>query len=490
MPHNKRMSNKSEALERIPSGVMGLDEVLEGGFIKGGLYIIEGAPGTGKTVLGNQICFHQIKSGKVVLYVTLIAETVARMLLNLRAMNFFDEGAIGNGIVYVSGFSALKNEGLRGLLHLLRREVLARRVSIVVLDGFAAASDAASSAEDLKVFVQQLQIQADSADATVFLLTNPIESSPSSEETMVDGIISLSSTVHGSSSLRELYVRKLRGSSYLEGVHNYKIVQEGLVIYPRLEKRVGRAPRDNGELERVTSGVPRLDVMVGGGLPRRSMTMLVGPSGTGKTTFGLQFLSRATAAEPGLFFGFYETPARIRTKSRSFTTLSQALDSGAVEMMWQAPTEWLLDELADNLLKAVRQRKVRRLFIDGLGGFRKALRSRAIEPFFAALVEELRGEGVTTVCTAEVAEIIGPTMSTGMSNITDNHILMRFIEAGAALYRIISVLKVRDSSFDSGLRQFSITEEGIEIAEDSRGAELVLSSVAARARQPEIAVSR
>jgi circadian clock protein KaiC len=484
------MSNKSESLERVVSGVRGLDEVLEGGFIKGGLYIVEGAPGTGKTVLGNQICFNQIKSGRVVLYVTLIAETVARMLVNLREMDFFDEGTIGTGIVYISGFTALKNEGLRGLLHLLRREVLSRRASIVILDGFASASDAATSSEDLKVFVQQLQVQADSADATVFLLTNPVESRPSSEETMVDGIINMSSSVHGSSSLRELHVRKLRGSSYMEGVHNYKIVREGVVVYPRMETRVRRAPGDNGGVERITSGIPRLDAMLGGGLPRRSMTLLVGPSGTGKTTAGLQFLSQSTSEEPGLFFGFYETPARIRSKGRTLTAFGQALDSGNVEILWHHPTEWLLDELADRLIKAVRQRKVRRLFVDGLGGFRKALRSRDIEPFFAALVEELRGEGVATICTAEVAEIIGPTMSTGMSDITDNHIILRFIEAGASLYRIMSILKVRDGSFDSGLREFLITGDGIEIAEDSRSADLVLSSAVARARQPEIAVSR
>lgn len=484
------MSDTSDKLERVPSGVKGLDEVLDGGFIKGGLYIVEGAPGTGKTVLGNQICFNQVKSGKTVLYVTLIAETVARMMLNLREMKFFNENAIGTGIFYISGFTALKNEGLSGLLHLLRREVAARHAAILVLDGFASASDSATSPEELKVFVQQLQVQADAADSTVFLLANPVEARPSSEETMVDGIISLGSSLQGSSSLREFHIRKLRGSSYMEGIHNYKIDQDGILIYPRMETRVRHAATDNGDVDRITSGIPRLDVMLGEGLPRRSMTMLVGPSGTGKTTLGLQFLSQSSSAEPGLYFGFYETPARIRSKARMFPSFGQALDVGSVEILWQPPTEWLLDELGDRLLQAVRQKKARRLFMDGLGGFRKALRSRQIEPFFAALVEELRGEGVTTICTAEVAEIIGPTMATGLSDITDNHIILRFIEAGASLYRIVSILKVRDSSFDSGLRQFSITEAGIEIAEDSSGAGLVLSSLTARARQPEIAVSQ
>lgn len=223
------------------------------------------------------------------------------------------------------------------------------------------------------------------------------------------------------------------------------------------------------------------------------MTMLVGPSGTGKTTAGLQFLSLSSSDEPGLLFGFYETPARIRSKGKTFSAFGQALDSGAIEILWQAPTEYLLDELADRLIETVKRRKVRRLVIDGLAGFKKALRSRPIEPFFGALVEELRGEGVTTICTAEVAEIIGPTITTslaGLSDVTDNHIVLRFVEAGASLHRLVSILKVRDSSFDSGLRQFSIGAAGIDVGEDSHGADVILSRLSPYTPQTEITVGK
>ncbi|HJU11135.1 MAG TPA: ATPase domain-containing protein [Candidatus Binataceae bacterium] len=478
-------------LERITSGIDGLDEVLQGGFIKGGLYIIEGAPGTGKTILANQICFHHAKARKSVLYVTLIAETVGRMLLNIGSMLFFDETAVGAGIFYISGFNALKNEGLTGLLHLLRREVAARDAAILMIDGFASASDSAHSPEELKVFVQQLQTQADAADCTVFLLTNPIETKPSSEETMVDGIINLASVVRNYSAMRELHVRKFRGSFHLEGIHNYHIGQAGITVYPRIETQVRHLPSDNGHVRRVSSGITRLDSMIGGGIPERTMTMLVGPSGTGKTTAGLQFLAQASSDEPGLLFSFYETPARIRIKAQMFPPFVEALDAGHIEIMWQPPSEWLLDELAVHLFEAVRRRGVRRLLLDGLAGFKKALRSRPMEPFFSALVEELCRLGVTSICTAEAAEIIGPTITTplgGLSDVTDNHILLRFIEIGARLYRIMSILKVRDSSFDSNLREFSITDHGIEIANDSASAELVLASTR-RTRPPELTVS-
>ena len=476
--------------ERITSGVVGLDQILRGGFIKGGLYIIEGAPGMGKTILGNQVSFHHAKAGNNILYVTLVAETVGRMLLNLSSLHFFDESIVGAGIFYISGFNALKNEGLGGLLHLLRREVVARHAAVLLLDGFASASDAAHSSEELKVFVQQLQTQADAADCTVLLLTNPFESAPTSEETMVDGIINLGSALCNSSALRELHVRKFRGSSYLEGVHNYHIGESGITVYPRMETQVRHKPSDDGRFTRITSGIPRLDSLIGGGIPERTMTMLVGPSGTGKTTAGLQFLARSSPDEPGLLFGFYETPARIRTKARMFPPFVEALDTGSIEIIWQPPSEWILDELATRVLEAVRRRNIRRLLLDGLAGFKKALRSRPIEPFFAALVEELGSLGVSTICTAEAPEIIGPTITAplgGLSDVTDNHILLRFVEVGARLYRILSVLKIRDSSFDSNLREFSITERGIEIGEDSATAELVLANLR-RLGAPELNV--
>jgi circadian clock protein KaiC len=486
------MANASEGQLRISSGVKGLDEVLMGGFIQGGLYIIEGEPGTGKTILANQLCFNQIKLGKTVLYVTLIAETVARMLVNLRYMQFFDEHAIGTTLVYVSAFTALKDEGLTGLLHLLRREVAARGASIVIVDGFASASASAKSSEEIKVFVQQLQTQADISNSTVFLLTNPCETGPSAEETMVDGIIKISNKLQGSSVLREFYVRKFRGSAYLEGIHNYRIGEDGITIYPRMEMRSNQLPMDNGAMQRMPSGISECDVMLGGGLPINSMTMLVGPSGSGKTTVGLQFLSLASAHEPGLLFGFYETPARIRAKTAMFPSFARALIAEEIEILWQPPTEYLLDELADRLLQTVKRRKVRRLVIDGLAGFTKALRSRPMEPFFAALVEELRREKVTTICTAEVPEIIGPTITEplgGLSDVTDNHIVLRFIEAEASLHRLVSILKVRDAAFDSGLRLFSIGASGVEVATDTRGAKDALAQSFPRIRQPILIAS-
>lgn len=303
---------------------------------------------------------------------------------------------------------------------------------------------------------------------------------------MVDGIINLTTSVHEWRSARELCVRKFRGSSYLQGVHSYDITEDGVTVYPRLETLVSQTSDINGELKRVLSGNPSLDQMLGGGLPARSSTMVIGPSGTGKTTLGLQFLGESSAQEPGLLFGFYETPERIRTKvTATCPALLKQLDAGHVQILWQAPTDQFLDEIADRMLRDIKKRKVKRLLIDGLGGFKKALRSRPIEPFFSALVHELRAQGVTSICTAEVIEIVGPTMTVplqGLSDVTDNHILLRFIETGASLFRLLSILKVRDCAFDSDLRELHFAAGGLELAENSASAKSILLSAS---RRPE-----
>jgi len=189
---------------------------------------------------------------------------------------------------------------------------------------------------------------------------------------MVDGIINLGTTVHEWRSARELCVRKFRGSAYLQGVHSYDITEEGFKVYPRLETLISQSPDLNGDPKRVLSGNPSLDAMLGGGFPARSSTMVIGPSGTGKTTLGLQFLAQSSAEEPGLLFGFYETPARVRAKvSATCPALLKQLDAGHVQILWQAPTDQFLDELADRMLRDIKQRKVKRLLIDGLGGFKK-----------------------------------------------------------------------------------------------------------------------
>src|SRR5215207_8807520 len=117
------MSENEASLERVPTGSAGLDLVLRGGFLRGGVYIVQGVPGAGKTVLANQLAYAHAAQGGRALYVTLLAETHARLLLHLRTLSFFDSAALPERVAYLSGLGALDSEDLEGLAALLRREV-------------------------------------------------------------------------------------------------------------------------------------------------------------------------------------------------------------------------------------------------------------------------------------------------------------------------------------------------------------------------------
>jgi circadian clock protein KaiC len=472
-------------LKRIPTGVPGLDTVLRGGFLRGGIFIVQGSPGAGKTILGNQICFHHVATGGSALYVTLLAENHARMLLHIGQLGFFEEATIPGRLYYISAFRVLEQEGLPAMLNLLRREVQARMASILVLDGLSAIEETATSSREFKKFIHALQAQAAVADCAMLLLTSAGQSS--AEHTLVDGVIDLQTKLYGRRAERVLQVHKLRGSGYLRGEHSFRITGEGIVVYPRTEALLAHpSVPDKVTGPPVSTGVAQLDRIMGGGFPQHSTALLVGPPGVGKTTLGLHFLSECNSDSPGLFFGFYETPAAIHDKAKVLgLPLDQLIAKGHVEVVWQPTTEGLLDETCDRLVAAIERRGVRRLFIDGLQGFeRLAPEPDRLGHIFSAFSSEFRGRGISTLFTSE-ADLIGPVLGLpfsglslrGVSCIAEIILVMRYVELRSQLHRMISVLKVRDAEINAALHRFTISGNGIVIEPDSTAAEEILAQV-------------
>jgi len=480
-------STNGTGISRVPTGIPGLDTILAGGFLQGGVYIVQGTPGTGKTTLANQVVFNHAARGGQALYITLLAEYHDRMMQHLGGMSFFDASRIPDQVSYLNGFSILREGGYPALRDMLRREVAAHRATVLILDGFATAQRKASEEQDFNEFVHELQAIAIATDCTMLLLSSAEGVKETPEYTIVDGIVELSDQLLGWSSESTLQVVKLRGTSCLRGRHAFRITGDGLVVYPRIEALLARPSLpEPGATETVPSGVDRLDAMLGGGLPAASTTMVMGPSGVGKTTLGLQFLSQCGAGEPGLLFGFYETPARLRVKAdKVCRPLGSLLDAGMVEVLWQPPTDGLLDAYGERLLDNVRHRGVRRLVIDGLGAFQSA----AVEPvrlnqYLTALMNELRALGVTTVYTLAVPDMTGPYIREPARDLTvpsDNLVLMRYVEMGARLHRVISVLKVRNSDFDPSLYEYVTTGQGLQIEGTLAGADVAMSNIQDRA---------
>lgn len=479
-----------EGVPRLVTGVPRLDSILQGGFLRGGMYSLVGPPGSGKTILGNQVCFNHARNGGRAVYVTLLAESHARMLLHMRSLSFFAPELVGPAIRYVSGFAVLEGQGLSGLQELLRKAVREHGATLLVIDGLQAVEAYAETPLSFQKFLRELQAYAGLLECTTLLLTPTSATRLHAENTMVDGILELSHQLFGPRAVRELTVHKFRGSEYLLGRHEVELGRQGMIIHPRTEVQFDRPPEDAGHPRiRMPFGIPKLDEMLHGGLLSGSTSTLLGAPGTGKTMLGLQFLAEgARVGQPGVYFGFYETPPRLLEKARNVgIDLESSCRRGLVEIQWQPPLEYNLDSLAERLLERIRERKVERLrlFIDGFAGFRGALvYPDRLGRFFAALTHELRNLDVTTVFAEETglfrSEIELPNEE--LAAVVENIILLRYVELRSQLYRLISILKMRESSYDASIREFRIADDGIEVASSFRSAESILTGHARIAR--------
>lgn len=477
------------APDHIPTGVPGLDAVLKGGLLPRAVYIVQGGPGEGKTILANQICYNWAAAGERSLYVTLLAETHHRLLRHLQSMAFMDNRYAGTSVVYESAFDTLRSEGLEGILRYLTRNSKRHKASLIVIDGLFALEENASSERAFREFINDLSIYADVVGSTILLLTNSKRDSGSPEFTMVDGWLHLGSDEDQFRTYRYLQVRKFRGSDFISGRHMSAITTDGYRVFPRLEAVTGALASAPMRDERLSTGVDRLDEIIHGGIPYSSTTLLVGPTGVGKTTLGLSFICDSSEAEPGLIFGFYEDAHRLRRRASALgLRLGELIDNGVVEVLHHTPTELLQDQLAEEILEAVRRRGVKRLFIDGVDAFKQAgVNEQRLGRFISTLTSILRCEGVTTLFTAELAEIVGGhggLQFATVSSIAENIILLRYAELESRIFRTLTVLKMRESGFDPYVYEFNLGAQGFSLTERMQRTEGVVTGQAHR--QPSI----
>ena len=479
---------RPQAMPRVPTGVERLDTILDGGLLKGGSYIVAGHPGTGKTILANEVCFRHVETGGKALYVTLLAESHGRMLSHISTMSFYDPEAIGDTIQYVSGHEVLRAGNLTGLLGLVRKTIKRFGSTLLVIDGLITAERAADSAEEFKIFVHQLNVVLALLGCTAILLTNNLQDERSyAARTMVDGLIQLEDVMDGVRAVRQLVVVKFRGSDHLRGAHFFEIGSDGMRVYARIEARLASPSKvPQVSTERSAFGIRELDEMMGGGPSEGTSTLVLGSSGTGKTILGMHFLSEgARQKQPGLYFGFFESPSRFLKKGDQLgLQLSRHAGNGLLEVLWQPTGAAIMDALAERLFEAVRRHKVERVVIDGIAGFEESVvRPERLGMFLTSVANELRGLGVTTLLTEEMRELFGPEVVipvSGVAGFAENIVLVRQLETVSELKRAIAVMKTRETSHDARLRELMITDKGIAVGDPFAYEEAVITGGSSR----------
>ena len=371
------------------------------------------------------------------------------------------------------------------MLARITQEVEAFSPALVFVDSFRSvmleAQRQPEGAIGLQQFVQQLGILLTGWQATTFLVGEySSESEAHPVFTVADGMLSLDQSVHRNSMVRKIQILKMRGQATRPGIHTFRITSAGIDVFPATVVRddtgaavaADRSPR--GET-RLTMGVPRLDDMLGGGLPAGYSLLVAGPSGSGKTLLATAFLVEGVRrGEPGVIVAFEQTPSQSR--NRTIDTLVRAGHIGLINT--RAP-DLSIDEIVRHLIDLLHQMKATRVVIDSLSGFELAVAPSFREDFRESLfrlVAVLAGLGVTVLLTSELEDRYTDLRFSpyGSAFLTDAIIVQRYIEIESRLKRVMAVVKVRASAHSNELRQFEITDEGIVIGDPVLGFEGIL----------------
>jgi circadian clock protein KaiC len=467
----------------LPTHVAGLDEILGGGIPLRSMILILGRPGAGKTILAEQIAIQQAKAGKHVLILTALSESHEQLLTALREFSFFDEALVGDRIRFLS-IQTLLRDGLAATADAIVEIVRAEDAKIVILEGFRGVAGFANTANEARLFLYEVRTRLALMEVTTLVTFEamPDQESDASALTAADGIIKMHNTLWGVRHRRHIEMQKLRGMDHLSGLHAITITGDGMTCYPRHEA-VYRTVNYTVSLDRATIGLPELDEMLQGGLNRGTVTFLAGSSGAGKTLTALHYVMAGAAnGEPGLFVCFSESEEQLCLKAANFgLDLRGAVARGEISLLCLAPVELEVDMFAAMLRDRVERLGIRRLVIDSMASVEAAI----LEPhraagFFSSIMNYLRERNVTSIMTQESNVFDGGLGESLGAVLADNLIRLRSIECQNRLYRIFSIMKMRQSGFDSSLREFSIENGTIRVVPLEESGIAVMGGITAR----------
>jgi len=458
---------------RLATGVPGLDVVLGGGLPEFSFNLIAGQPGSGKTTLAHQIMFSLATPKRPALYFTALGEPPLKMLRYQQQFDFFDGEAVDRRVRFIS----LSDDAMAGALdRVLQRivdEVATHNPAFVFVDSFRAVMHASETNDPshhaMQQFIQQLGVLMTSWQATTFLIGEYSSESDSSPVfTVADGLIWLRQSVERNSMVRKLEILKMRGQPTLPGLHTFRIGTNGVTIFASASAAapIEAAAATRPVAQRVSLGVPGLDDMLGGGLPRGYSLLVAGPSGSGKSILAAAFLAEgARVGERGVIAAFEQRPNRTRSQ-----IVVDLIANGNIGLLESHSSDLSIDEITYLLISEIRRLGARRVVIDSLSGFELALAPTFREDFRESLLRMVTAfsvEGVTVLMTSELEDRYTDLRFSpyGSAFLTDAIIVQRYIEVASHLLRVMAVVKVRASVHSSELRAYSIDAGGIRLGE-------------------------
>jgi circadian clock protein KaiC len=482
---NRKATRKSVARgstnfadRRCPSGIEGLDDILGGGLPRGGFFLIQGDPGSGKTTLALQFLLEGVRRGEKAFYITL-SETIEELRQvarshgwSLEKINVMDLSAIQ---------SLLRPEAQTTVFH--SSEVELTKISSRLLDevrkvrpvrlAFDSLSEFRLMSETALRYRRQLLILKQEfarLKSSVLLLDDRMENTGTIDPhvlSLTHGVIGMEAlTPDYGASRRRLRVSKLRAVKFREGYHDYIIVTGGLRVFPRI---IAAEHRVQFRREPVSSGIKGLDALLGGGLDRGTTTLVLGPAGTGKSTLALQYgVQMASRGQSSMFFAFDETRGVMLTRAKALGfDMETLIKSGLVTVQQVDPAELCPGEFATRIRRGV-EAGCKLIVIDSLNGY---LQSMPGEKYLNNQLHELSSylnrRGILTILIlAQHGLVAGAEAPVDLSYLSDTVVSLRYFEALGEVRQALAVIKKRSGHHERTIRELKmIPGKGLSVGE-------------------------
>ncbi|MBC7387146.1 MAG: hypothetical protein H7301_13420 [Cryobacterium sp.] len=467
-------ANKSEI--RIPTGIKNLDEVLSGGLPIHNLTVIAGTPGSGKTILSQQVAFQNASPEKRVLFFQTLSEPTAKTLRYLKQFSFFDAKKLEDGsIEFIDLGDILHADKMGEAIDLLMSHVKRVKPSLVIIDSFKVFEDLARSREELRKFSYEVAINLMGWECTALLLGefNPHDLETNPLFSIVDGIISLKQKSESGEQQRVIQVTKMRGTDHSRDEHTFTINDSGLKVYaPKVTiRRLPESDRMNqgdGPV-RGKLGISKIDELLGEGIPYGSSVLISGVAGTGKTILSLEFIYRGASefGEKGIFFSFEETTERLIATARGMGwDIESQISQGNVEIVFIPQTEILIEKHLLMMKERVEKMGAKRIAVDSASIFvnkmsdPQSVREKVFQ--LGTIVQMAQGIGFFATDIPYGANAISRF---GVEEtVVDGVILLSSEEIGKKRERFIEIYKLRNTAHLDGRFPMKIEKGGLKIS--------------------------
>ena len=455
-------------IPRIVTGVPNLDAIFGGGLPEGSVTVVSGPPGSGKTILTQQISFHNASAQRRVLAFGTLSEPTAKSLRHLQQFSFFDPKKLGDSVQFVDLGVMLRTKGLEAAMGLVMQHLKKVKPSMVVIDSFKVFDDLASSGEERRKFDYELAINLMAWQTTSLLLgeygaadyeKNPLFS-------IVDGVMLLFQRESHGEQQRLFKLIKMRGTDHSREEHPFLITNRGLEIFaPRLA--IKRVPTPNAPPLRCKTLITKLDEILGPGIPWGSSLLVGGVAGTGKTVLSLEFIYRgAQAGEKGILFSFEETDERLRAAAQGLGwDLGREIERGMIEIVFIPQPDILLEAHLWMIQARIEALKAKRVVIDSVSVFLHRLKDPQVarEKVFqlCSIVQNAQAVGFFTTDIPYGSHQV--SLFGVEETVVDGVIILSSTEEGLERERYIEVYKLRNTAHLKGRHNLVIGAGGVSV---------------------------